>query len=51
MDKTCSTCGRQVLSVTAFACPGCGKTTISRCNACKQGKNAYVCGECGFQGP
>ena len=51
MAKNCSTCGRQTSSATVFACPGCGKTKIVRCDSCRQGKNPYVCGECGFQGP
>ena len=50
----CSSCGRGVESEkfwVEFACPGCTKTKVIRCEKCKGTENKYKCGECGFEGP
>jgi len=36
---------------TKFQCPGCGKSTIIRCNHCRKLATKYKCHECGFTGP
>ncbi len=49
--KICSSCGRLTHKYSEFKCPKCGKTTIIRCDHCREISNTYKCSECGFEGP
>ena len=50
----CSCCGRIVEPTEAavhFVCPDCGKSTIWRCETCRNRGNTYTCVSWGFNGP
>ncbi|MFA5931199.1 MAG: zinc finger domain-containing protein [archaeon] len=50
--KTCTSCNKTVTNNhVEFKCPNCGKSTIVRCEHCKQVSKEYTCKECGFVGP
>ncbi|MFA5125600.1 MAG: zinc finger domain-containing protein [archaeon] len=50
--KTCTSCNKVVTGKhSEFKCPSCGKSTIVRCEHCKQTSKTYVCKECEFEGP
>ncbi|MFA6268999.1 MAG: zinc finger domain-containing protein [archaeon] len=50
--KTCTSCNKVVTSNhVEFKCPSCGKSTIIRCEHCKQNCKEYTCKECSFVGP
>ncbi|HZX44507.1 MAG TPA: zinc finger domain-containing protein [Candidatus Nanoarchaeia archaeon] len=55
MEKLkCSSCKSIITNLegsTRFACPSCGKTTIIRCNHCRDVGTKYTCAECNFEGP
>jgi predicted RNA-binding Zn-ribbon protein involved in translation (DUF1610 family) len=50
--KKCTSCGTEVSKgYTEFKCPGCGKSVMVRCDACRVLGTTYTCSECGFCGP
>ncbi|HEX55267.1 MAG: RNA-binding protein [Candidatus Altiarchaeales archaeon] len=50
--KKCVSCGVEVgPGYTEFYCPKCGKSRIVRCARCRAIGAAYICSECGFEGP
>ncbi|MDJ0269863.1 MAG: zinc finger domain-containing protein [Aigarchaeota archaeon] len=51
---TCSWCHRPIAPdepAVSFPCPNCGKSTIWRCEICRELAHPYICPSCGFQGP
>ncbi|MCS6769831.1 MAG: zinc finger domain-containing protein [Candidatus Caldarchaeum sp.] len=51
---TCTWCHRPINpleSATFFPCPNCGKSTIWRCEICRELAKPYVCPTCFFKGP
>ncbi|MBL11397.1 MAG: RNA-binding protein [Euryarchaeota archaeon] len=50
--STCTASGTPLVDArsTSFPCPDCGKH-IGRSRQCRLQGVAYVCVECGFQGP
>jgi Zn-ribbon RNA-binding protein len=53
-EHYCNSCKAKVGSSDAsinFKCPSCGKGEIIRCKACRVRVIAYICPDCGFEGP
>jgi predicted RNA-binding Zn-ribbon protein involved in translation (DUF1610 family) len=52
MVKKCTSCNKVVTNnKTEFKCPECSKSTIIRCDSCKDSSKTYTCSECGYEGP
>ncbi|MEK6981454.1 MAG: RNA-binding protein [Candidatus Micrarchaeota archaeon] len=49
--KKCLSCGRNCKEFASFMCPSCLNTEVVRCYSCREVRNAYTCGGCGFVGP
>ncbi|MEM4281073.1 MAG: zinc finger domain-containing protein [Candidatus Caldarchaeum sp.] len=50
----CTWCHRPISpseSAVSFPCPNCGKSTIWRCETCRELAKPYVCPTCFFKGP
>ena len=50
----CTWCHRPIApdeNAVSFPCPNCGKTTIWRCEKCRELARSYICPSCGFEGP
>lgn len=50
--KKCTSCNAPLAEVggTSFGCPQC-EYEIKRCERCREQSIAYMCPQCGFQGP
>jgi len=52
--RYCSSCKKEIINekgAVEFPCPNCGKTTIIRCEHCREVFAKYKCPNCGFEGP
>ncbi|MBR9679721.1 MAG: RNA-binding protein [Candidatus Altiarchaeota archaeon] len=53
-EQLCTSCQANTSVLTSssnFKCPGCGDTIIARCGRCRRTVTAYLCSNCGFEGP
>jgi predicted RNA-binding Zn-ribbon protein involved in translation (DUF1610 family) len=52
-EYVCTSCGIRLVDkgTVVFKCPSCVKANIGRCTQCRDQSVAYVCPECGYEGP